>query len=57
MTDFFDDKISDRLGGINFGKSTVIYKFELIKRAKALQGSPILKSSSLIWGSGTRLAG
>ncbi|MGA1978054.1 MAG: LL-diaminopimelate aminotransferase [Bacteroidales bacterium] len=35
MTDFFDDKISDRLGGINFGKSTVIYKFELIKRAKA----------------------
>ena len=35
MTDFFDDKISDRLGGLNFGKSTVIYKFELIKRAKA----------------------
>src|SRR4030042_6031655 len=35
MTDFFEDKISDRLGGINFGKSTVIYKFELIKRAKA----------------------
>lgn len=35
MTDFFDDKISERLGGQNFGKSTVIYKFELIKRAKA----------------------
>ncbi|OFY62234.1 MAG: aspartate aminotransferase [Bacteroidetes bacterium RBG_13_43_22] len=35
MKDFFEDKISDRLGGINFGKSTVIYKFELIKRAKA----------------------
>jgi LL-diaminopimelate aminotransferase len=35
MTNFFDDKISDRLGGIDFGKSTVIYKFELIKRAKA----------------------
>ena len=35
MAEFFDDKISDRLGGINFGKSTVIYKFELIKRAKA----------------------
>ena len=35
MAVFFDDKISDRLGGINFGKSTVIYKFELIKRAKA----------------------
>jgi LL-diaminopimelate aminotransferase len=32
---FFDDKIADRLGGINFGKSTGIYKFELIKRAKA----------------------
>ncbi len=35
MNNFFDDKISDRLGGHNFGKSTVIYKFELIKRAKA----------------------
>ncbi|MBL8027722.1 MAG: LL-diaminopimelate aminotransferase [Fibrobacteres bacterium] len=31
---FFDDKIAERLGGINFGKSTEIYKFELIKRAK-----------------------
>jgi len=35
MTGFFDDKISERLGGVNFGKSTVIYKFEIIKRAKA----------------------
>jgi LL-diaminopimelate aminotransferase len=35
MSAFFDDKISERLGGINFGKSTAIYKFELIKRAKA----------------------
>lgn len=35
MVNFFDDKISERLGGVNFGKSTVIYKFELIKRAKA----------------------
>jgi LL-diaminopimelate aminotransferase len=35
MDNFFDDKISERLGGINFGKSTVIYKFEIIKRAKA----------------------
>jgi len=32
---FFDNKISDRLGGKNFGKTTEIYKFELIKRAKA----------------------
>lgn len=32
---FFDDKIAERLGGINFGKSTEIYKFESIKRAKA----------------------
>jgi len=32
---FFDDKIAERLGGTNFGKSTVIYKFEMIKRAKA----------------------
>jgi LL-diaminopimelate aminotransferase len=35
MINFFDDKIAERLGGISFGKSTVIYKFELIKRAKA----------------------
>jgi LL-diaminopimelate aminotransferase len=35
MNSFFDDKISERLGGINFGKSTTIYKFELIKRVKA----------------------
>ena len=35
MNNFFDDKISNRLGGADFGKSTVIYKFELIKRAKA----------------------
>ena len=35
MNNFFDDKIADRLGGTSFGKSTVIYKFELIKRAKA----------------------
>jgi LL-diaminopimelate aminotransferase len=35
MTNFFDDKIAERLGGAGFGKSTVIYKFEIIKRAKA----------------------
>jgi LL-diaminopimelate aminotransferase len=35
MNNFFDDKISTRLGGVNFGKSTAIYKFEIIKRAKA----------------------
>jgi LL-diaminopimelate aminotransferase len=35
MENFFDDKIAERLGGNGFGKSTVIYKFELIKRAKA----------------------
>jgi len=35
MDNFFDNKIAERLGGINFGKSTVIYKFEIIKRAKA----------------------
>jgi LL-diaminopimelate aminotransferase len=33
---FFDNKIAERLGGNNFGKSTEIYKFELIKRAKAI---------------------
>lgn len=35
MTNFLDDKISARLGGASFGQSTVIYKFEIIKRAKA----------------------
>jgi len=35
MNSFIDDKIAERLGGVNFGKSTEIYKFELIKRAKA----------------------
>ena len=35
MDSFFDDKIAERLGGASFGKSTVIYKFEIIKRAKA----------------------
>jgi LL-diaminopimelate aminotransferase len=35
MSNFFDDKISERLGGLNYGKSTAIYKFELIKRAKS----------------------
>jgi len=32
---YFEDKIAERLGGKNFGKSTAIYKFEIIKRAKA----------------------
>lgn len=34
--DFFKDKIADRLGGVEFGNKTEVYKFELIKRAKAL---------------------
>lgn len=29
------DRIAERLGGLQFGRSTKIYKFELIKRAKA----------------------
>ncbi|THB69663.1 MAG: LL-diaminopimelate aminotransferase [Gammaproteobacteria bacterium] len=33
--DFFENLISERLGGKQFGKSTEIYKFEKIKRAKA----------------------
>ena len=32
--DFFEDLIAERLGGKQFGKSTAIYKFEKIKRAK-----------------------
>ena len=35
MPDFMEDKIAQRLGGRQFGKSTAIYKFEKIKRAKA----------------------
>ena len=33
--DFFEDLIAERIGGKRFGKSTEIYKFEKIKRAKA----------------------
>jgi len=33
--DFFENLIAERLGGTAFGKSTEIYKFEKIKRAKA----------------------
>ncbi len=32
--DFFDDKIAQRLGGINFYNTNKIYKFEKIKKAK-----------------------
>jgi LL-diaminopimelate aminotransferase len=32
---FFNDKIANRLGGTSFGQTTEIYKFEIIKRAKA----------------------
>lgn len=31
---FFDDKISNRLGGMDFGNSSKIYKFEKIKKLK-----------------------
>ena len=39
---YIQELIADRLGGNQFGKSTVIYKFEKIKRAKAkaLQAHP-----------------
>ncbi|MCY2940505.1 MAG: LL-diaminopimelate aminotransferase, partial [Planctomycetota bacterium] len=31
---WFQSLFSDRIGGANYGKSTKIYKFEKIKRAK-----------------------
>ena len=31
---YFQKLFADRIGGINYGKSTEIYKFEIIKRAK-----------------------
>ena len=31
---YFQQLFADRIGGANFGKSTAIYKFEKIKRAK-----------------------
>jgi len=31
---FFEDRIADRLGGKNFGKTTTVYKFQMIKEAK-----------------------
>lgn len=35
MENFFETLYADRIGGVNFGKNTEIYKFEKIKRAKA----------------------
>ncbi|GKX27975.1 aspartate aminotransferase [Vallitalea longa] len=35
METYIQELIADRIGGNKFGKSTVIYKFEKIKRAKA----------------------
>ena len=31
---FFQKLFAERIGGINYGKSTELYKFEKIKRAK-----------------------
>src|SRR5271156_790791 len=31
---WFQSLFADRIGGANYGKSNVIYKFEMIKRAK-----------------------
>jgi len=33
--DFLSDKIADRLGGRDFGRGTTVYKFAMIKQAKA----------------------
>ena len=51
MTDFFEDKISERLGGKGFGKSTEIYKFEMIKGPGQRQKKHIRhkNSSILVW--------
>lgn len=35
MENFFETLYADRIGGVNFGKDTEIYKFKKIKRAKA----------------------
>src|SRR5438034_9165038 len=39
---WFQSSFADRIGGVNYGKGTEIYKFEKIKRAKrvALQAHP-----------------
>ena len=31
---YFQQMFADRIGGVNYGKGTEIYKFEKIKRAK-----------------------
>ena len=31
---YFQELFADRIGGVNYGKGTDIYKFEKIKRAK-----------------------
>ena len=36
MSDSYIQQLfAERIGGVNYGKSTAIYKFEKIKRAKA----------------------
>ena len=32
---YIQQLFAERIGGVNYGKSTAIYKFEKIKRAKA----------------------
>lgn len=34
MSDYIQNLFADRIGGKNFGKETVLYKFEKIKRAR-----------------------
>ena len=39
----FQTQFADRIGGVNYGKGTEIYKFEKIKRASARRW-PIIRS-------------
>ena len=34
MSDYVQNLFADRIGGSSFGKGTVLYKFEKIKRAR-----------------------
>ena len=42
MSDSYINLFAERIGGVNYGKDTAIYKFEKIKRAKkaALDANP-----------------
>ena len=49
---YIQNLFAERIGGVNYGKSTAIYKFEKIKRAKRA-ASKAKPDAALEWASPT----